>query len=249
VARLALVVYLAYSMAKKQERIQEFSIGFLPHVLAVGLLAGLIAIQPDFGAVVILAMVSGLMMFVGGVRLTHMFGALVVALPLGYAFMVGAGYRLRRLISFLDPWQYSTDEGYQAVHSLMAFGSGGFWGAGIGKGMQKLFYLPEPHTDFIFSVIGEELGLLGIVAILGLYGIILWRGVLISRNAPDAFGGFLAAGLTMVLIFQATVNMGVCLGLLPTKGLTLPFLSYGGTSLVISMAAVGILMNISARQR
>jgi cell division protein FtsW len=160
--------------------------------------------------------------------------------------MVNAEYRLRRIISFLDPWQYPADEGYQIVHSLMAFGTGGIWGSGIGKGYQKLFYLPEPHTDFIFSVIGEELGLIGVMAILGLYFLILWRGISIARNAEDYYGSFVAIGLTAAIGIQVCVNMGVALGLLPAKGLALPFLSYGGTSLLINMASIGVLMNITA---
>jgi cell division protein FtsW len=149
-------------------------------------------------------------------------------------------------LSFLDPWQYPAGEGYQVVHSLMAFGTGGLWGVGIGKGHQKLFYLPEPHTDFIFSVIGEEIGLVGVLIIIALYGLILIKGIQIARNAPDTFGSLLSLGLTTAMGLQICINMGVAMGLLPTKGLTLPFLSYGGTSLLLNMAAVGILMNISA---
>ena len=184
------------------------------------------------------------MLFIGGVPLLHLFSGFVVVLPMTYYLMVNAAYRVKRIMSFLDPWQYPSDEGYQIVHSLMAFGSGGIWGTGIGKGYQKLFYLPEPHTDFIFSVIGEELGLIGILVILGLYGLILWRGVIVARNARDYFGSLLAIGLTVSLSVQVCVNMAVTLGLLPTKGLTLPFLSYGGTSLLMSMATIGVLMNI-----
>jgi cell division protein FtsW len=160
--------------------------------------------------------------------------------------MINAEYRLKRLLSFLNPWQYPADEGYQIIHSMMAFGTGGLWGTGIGQGYQKLFYLPEPHTDFIFSVIGEELGLIGVLVILVLYGVILWRGVSIARNADDTFGAYMAMGLTIAITLQVCINMGVTLGLLPTKGLTLPFLSYGGTSLLINMASIGILMNIAA---
>ena len=212
----------------------------------LGVLAVLVLLQPDFGAVVILAAVTWLMLFVGGVRLWHLSVALIGLLPLAYGLMAREEYRMARLMSFLDPWKYSSDEGYQVVHSLMAFGTGGIWGTGIGKGYQKLFYLPEPHTDFIFSVIGEELGLIGVFVILALYGLILWRGVLISRRAPDPFGALAAIGLTSAIGLQVCVNMGVALGLLPTKGLTLPFISYGGSSMVLNMLAVGILMNICA---
>jgi cell division protein FtsW len=189
------------------------------------------------------------MLFAGGVRLIHLFSPLVVVLPAAYLFMISADYRIERLLSFLNPWKYQSDEGYQVIHSLMAFGSGGVFGTGIGKGYQKLFYLPEPHTDFVFSVIGEELGLIGVLAILALYFIILWRGVLIARRVRDPFGQLLAVGLTTAIGLQVGVNMSVALGLLPTKGLTLPFMSYGGTSLLINMASVGILLNIAASGR
>lgn len=245
-ARFALIVFLAYSMNKKQERIKEFSVGFLPHILVLGAFSILIMMQPDFGSVVLLFAITWIMLFVGGVRLIHLLSVLVVALPAGYFLMFHAEYRIRRIMSFLDPWQYQADEGYQITHSLMAFGTGGLWGTGIGKGYQKLFYLPEPHTDFIFSVIGEELGLYGVLFILILYTLVLWRGIVISRSTRDLFGAFLAIGLTTALGLQICVNMAVTLGLLPTKGLTLPFLSYGGTSLLISMASVGILMNIGS---
>ena len=245
-ARFAMIVFLAYSMNRKMDRIKEFTVGFLPHILVLCLFSVLILMQPDFGSAVLLAALTWIMLFVGGVRILHLLSGLLVVIPAAYFFMFHADYRIRRIMSFLDPWQYQADEGYQITHSLMAFGTGGLWGTGIGKGYQKLFYLPEPHTDFIFSVIGEELGLAGVLFILCLYGLVLWRGIGIARNANDRFGAFLAAGLTSTLGVQVCVNMGVTMGLLPTKGLTLPFLSYGGTSLLFSMASIGILMNIGA---
>jgi len=245
-ARFTLVVFLAYSLDKKGEKLKEFSIGFLPHVFVFGVLAVCIFKQPDFGSVIILAALTWLMMFVSGVRCLHLFTSLAALLPVGYYFLINAEYRAKRILSFLDPWQYPADEGYQVIHSLMAFGTGGLWGAGIGKGYQKLFYLPEPHTDFIFSVIGEEFGLAGVLIIIGLYTLILMKGIQIARNAPDTFGSLMAVGLTTAMGLQICINMGVVLGLLPTKGLTLPFLSYGGTSLLLNMASIGILMNISA---
>lgn len=248
-ARFALVIYLAYSLSKKKERLKEFSIGFLPHIAILGLLSGLIFMQPDFGSVVLLFALTWLLLFVAGVPVSHLIGGCLAALPAVYFLMMNAEYRMKRIMTFLDPWQYPSGEGYQIVHSLMAFGSGGIWGSGIGKGYQKLFYLPEPHTDFIFSVIGEELGLMGILVILMLYGLILWRGVAVAKNAGDTFGSLLAIGMTISLGFQVCVNMAVTLGLLPTKGLTLPFLSYGGTSLLMSMASIGVLMNIGAYKK
>ncbi|MBT8342070.1 MAG: putative lipid II flippase FtsW [Desulfatitalea sp.] len=245
-ARLAMITYLAYSLSKKQELLSDFSIGFIPHVLILLIFSVPLMLQPDFGSVVIFAALTWLMMFVAGVPTRHLMTALLVILPATYMLMVNATYRLKRLISFLDPWDYPAKEGYQIIHALMAFGTGGLWGTGIGKGYQKLFYLPEPHTDFIFAVIGEELGFWGVMLILGLYAVLLWRGIRIAASCSDTFGMLMAAGITFALALQFSINMGVCLGLLPTKGLTLPFLSYGGSSLLINMAAVGILMNVGA---
>ena len=246
-ARLALVIYMAYSMSKKGEQLRDFYVGFLPHFLVLGLFTGLLLVQPDFGSIVIFAALTWIMLFVGGCRITHLLSVIVVLAPMAWLFMTHAEYRVKRLMSFMDPWQYPADEGYQIVHSLMAFGTGGITGVGIGKGYQKLFYLPEPHTDFIFSVVGEELGLIGVMTVILLYGIMLMRGIRIARHAQDRFGSLMAMGITVTLGLQVCIHMGVALGMLPTKGLTLPFLSYGGTSLLINMAAVGIMMNIGAR--
>ncbi len=247
-ARFALVLYLAYSLEKKQERIRDFSIGFVPHVMILGLICLPILFQPDFGSAVIFFAITWGMMFAGGVRLKHLFSSLLlVSLPVWF-LIISTPYRMRRWISFLNPWEYAGDEGYQTIHSLMAFGSGGIWGAGVGKGYQKLFYLPEPHTDFIFSVLGEELGLVGVLAVILCYGVIIRQGMTIARNTEDSFLTLLATGLTISLGLQVCINMGVALALLPTKGLTLPFMSYGGTSLLVNMASVGILMNIGMSQ-
>lgn len=246
-ARLALIVFMAYSLSKKQESVKIFSIGFLPHAIVLVVFGILLMLQPDFGSVVIFSSLTWLMMFVGGVPLRYLIAPVLPLIALFYFMMVSKPYRMERWIAFLNPWQDPTDKGYQIIHSMMAFGTGGIWGAGIGKGYQKLFYLPEPHTDFIFAVIGEELGFWGVLFVVGLYSAILWRGVRIANHCTDTFGMLLATGITFALALQVSVNMGVCLGLLPTKGLTLPFLSYGGTSLVLNMAGIGILMNIGAR--
>jgi len=248
-ARLALVVYLAYSMEKKGHLIKTFSVGFVPHIMILGVFVGLIMLQPDFGSAGILCVIAGSMMFMGGVRLRYLMLSILAVLPVAYLFLINSAYRWKRIMSFWDPWQYASNEGYQAIHSLMAFGTGGIWGAGVGGGYQKLFYLPEPHTDFIFSVIGEELGLIGVLAVMICYGVILWRGMNIARNAGGRFASLVAAGLTFSLGLQVCINMGVALALLPTKGLTLPLLSYGGSSLLVNMAGIGLLMNIGAGDR
>lgn len=247
-ARFVLVLYLAYSLSRKQDQLKDFYIGFLPHVLFLSLISFLILLQPDFGSVAILGALTWIMMFMGGVPLKHLGTSLLLLFPVGYIFLVVESYRIERIISFFDPWQYATDGGYQIIHSLMAFGSGGVWGKGLGQGYQKLFYLPEPHTDFIFSVVGEELGLVGVLFILLLYGTIVYKGIRIALNSPDMFASLLAGGITFALALQVCVNTGVALALLPTKGLTLPFLSYGGTSLLLNMMAVGVLMKIGATE-
>ncbi len=245
-ARFALVLYLAYSLSKKGFRVRDFSIGVAPHGLVLALMAIPILLQPDFGSAALLTVVALGMLFLGGVPLRHLAGALGVLAPLAVFFVAGTPYRMRRVLSFWDPWRHAKDEGYQVVHSLMAFGSGGLWGVGLGNSHQKLFYLPEPHTDFIFSVVGEELGLAGVSLVLACYALIILGGLRVARRAEDGFGKLMAAGLTLSLGLQAVVNMAVTLALLPTKGLTLPFLSYGGTSLVVSMISVGFLMNVDA---
>jgi cell division protein FtsW len=248
-AKFAVVLFLAYSLTKKQDQVENFWVGFAPHVLLLVILSGLIIMQPDFGSIAILWMLTWVMMFAGGVRLLYLVStALMAILPAAIYLMFSSGYRTKRLITFLDPWQDPLNSGYQIIHSLMAFGSGGIFGKGFGQGYQKLFYLPTPHTDFIFSVIGEEGGLVWVLFVVLLFVVILWRGISIAKEERDYFGSLLALGLTISIALQAIVNMGVNLSLLPTKGLTLPFLSYGGTALVINMAFVGILMNIWAYQ-
>lgn len=244
ISRISMIIYLAYSLSKKKDRIHEFEIGFLPHFVVFLILGALIIKQPDFGSVAILGILTWVMMFAGGVRIKHLTLPLFPLIPFAIWVMVGKSYRVERLTAFMDPWKHQLDESYQLVHSLMAFGSGGLIGKGLGNGFQKLFYLPEPHTDFIFSVIGEELGLLGVLGIIIVYFFILWRGIAIARKTTDLFGSLLATGLTAAIGFQVCINMCVAMGLMPTKGLTLPFLSYGGTSLLMNMIAIGILLNI-----
>lgn len=243
--RLVLIIYLAYSMAKKEERIKHFSIGFVPHVGVLLFFVLMISLQPDFGSMLILIALAWVMMFAGGVRLVHLLSPLPFVIPALIYFMKSAPYRVARWTSFWDPWAYAADTGYQVVHSQMAFGTGGLIGTGLGRSYQKLFFLPEPHTDFIFSVLGEELGFIGVTCVILLYLMIIWRGFRIAWHCPDRFGSLLAVGLTASLAFQVSINMCVTLGLLPPKGLPLPLMSYGGTSLLMTLMALGILMNIS----
>ena len=242
--RFAMIIFLAYSLDKKQNMIKTFSRGFLPHFILLALVTWPIMCQPDFGAAAMLWAITLVILFAGRVRLLHLSFFFVLILSVTFCLVYFFDYRLRRCLSFIDPWKYKQDGGYQIIQSLIAFDSGGLSGTGLGKSLQKLFYLPEPHTDFIFSIIGEELGLCGVLSIIIIYSFILWKGLMISNNAPDMFGSLLAIGITVSIGLQTFTNMGVTMGLLPTKGLTLPFLSYGGTSLLVFMASMGILMNI-----
>ncbi|MFW5901747.1 MAG: FtsW/RodA/SpoVE family cell cycle protein, partial [Thermodesulfobacteriota bacterium] len=195
-AKLSLIIFMAYSLGKKQDRIEELNIGFLPHVIVLCLLSALILLQPDFGSMAILWMLCCVVMYVGRVPVRHLAATFALIAPLAVYLVASSEYRLKRYLTFLDPWKYPLDEGYQIIHSLMAFGSGGFLGKGFGQGYQKLLYLPTPHTDFIFSVIGEEGGWLWVLIVLVLYLVILWRGLEIARCRPDFFGSLMALGIT-----------------------------------------------------
>lgn len=246
-AKLGLVIFLAYLLAKKEEKIRSFSFGFLPPVLLSGLVIALVMKEPDFGAAFFLTVMVFLLLFVGGARVIYMAGAFLIALPVAYALLMNVGYRYKRLMSFIRPWEDPSGTGFQIIQSFLSFGSGGLFGLGLGEGRQKLFFLPAPHTDFIFSVIGEELGLVGATVVVLLFFILTLRGIQIALSLEDRFGVYLALGITLMVSLQAVINMGVVLGLLPTKGLTLPFISYGGTSLIANLAGMGILSQLSTR--
>jgi cell division protein FtsW len=203
-------------------------------------------LQPDFGSSVLLVFLLFTLLFAAGAKLSYLVGSVLLALPLGYAAIATSPYRMKRILAFLDPWAHRHDVGYQVTESLMSIGSGGITGLGLGDGRQKLYFLPEAHTDFIFAIIGEELGLIGVTLLVALYALVIWRGIRISLAAPETFGTYLGLGLTSIVAFQATVNMCVAMGLMPTKGLTLPFVSYGGSSLVVLMGAAGVLLSLSA---
>lgn len=242
--KLALVVYLAYSLAKKREKVKDFSVGFLPHCIITGVLVLLALAEPDFGTAVSMGLILFALLFAAGTKVSFLVGSVLLALPVLYHLVASSPYRMKRITAFLDPWEHRHDVGYQIAESLMSIGSGGVTGLGLGDGRQKLFFLPEAHTDFIFSIIGEELGLVGVAAVIALYAVVVWRGFRAVLNASEPFGAYLALGLTVLLGVQAVVNMAVAMGMLPTKGLTLPFLSYGGSSLVVCLTATGLLLSI-----
>jgi cell division protein FtsW len=247
-AKLALVFYLAHSMAKKEQMIRSFSVGVLPHLIVFGLFAGMLLLEPDFGTALMLSMLLYFMLFIGGARVHHLVGTGLMALPVLIYVFTKADYRIRRLMSFLDPWSDAAGSGFHVIQSLIAFGSGQIWGRGLGESRQKLFYLPEAHTDFVFSVIGEELGLLGALAVLALFGVIITRGLQLTAKIEEPFDQYLAFGLTVLLGLQALIHMGVVMGLMPTKGLVLPFISYGGSAMVINLMEAGILLGLSRRR-
>ena len=244
-AKLALVVYLAAYLARRREGIGDFWRGLFPPLAIAIVFALLVLAQPDLGNCLTLIMVTFGLLYLAGVRLRHLGLVLAPALPLMILAIWMAPYRLRRITTFLDPWADQRGGGFQIIQSWLALGSGGLFGRGIGESKQKLFYLPESHTDFIFAVVGEELGFLGALGVLTLFVILIWRGLRVGVRAPDAFGAYLALGITVLIATQTLVNVGVVTGTLPTKGLPLPFVSFGGSALLMTMLSTGVLLNIS----
>jgi len=244
-AKVVLVLYLAHSLSRKREKVRLFSIGFLPHLLVTGLMVVLCLFERDMGTGVIMLLVLFTMLFAAGARVSYLVGAVLLAIPVGWRLVAGTPYRMQRWLAYLDPWGHRDGAGFQLVESLLGIGNGGWLGQGLGQGKGKLFYLPAAHTDFIAAVIAEEAGLLGIAVLLLLYAVVVWRGLRASLRAAEPFGAYLALGLTTLLGSQALLNLAVVFGLLPTKGLTLPFVSYGGSSLMTLLGAAGILLSVS----
>ena len=244
-AKFTLVLFIAKSLVKRADKLRSFAYGYLPNLIVLGFFFIPIFFQPDFGTVMVILAVTFTMLFVAGLRKKFLFLSILAIIPIVASAILFAEYRTRRIIAFLNPWEDPSGVGFQAVQSFYAFGRGGFWGVGLGESSQKLYRLPEAHTDFIFSVIGEELGFVGTTAIVLLFLIFIWRGFLTAYQAKDPFGTHLAAGLTLLIGLQAFINLGVASGLLPTKGLTLPFISMGGSSMLVTMLSVGVILNIS----
>jgi len=247
VARLLIIMWMAGYLATRLELVQTRMRGMLAPSLVLVVAMFLVVKQPDFGTAAIMGMTIFLMAWLAGAHLWTMLILTAIGLYVGYEVMTMAGYRNTRLTSFVDPWADQFGDGYQLSNSLIAIGSGGLFGRGLGESIQKLFYLPEAHTDFIFAVLAEEFGLIGVLTLIGLYGILIWRGFVIAQmawNKGQVFGASLAWGITSWIGIQAYVNMGVNMGLLPTKGLTLPLMSYGGSSMVVSLIAIGLLLRV-----
>jgi cell division protein FtsW len=243
-AKVALVIWLAYSLAKKAERVKTFTVGFLPHLLVAGVFMLLCMKQPDFGSAVVLLLLTFTMLFVAGAKVGYILGASILGAAFGAVAIRFREYRYERYLAWLHMDQHRQDLAYQPFQSVMSFGSGGNFGLGLGRGLQTL-YLPEAHTDFVAAIVGEELGFFGVALLCGVYLLLVARGVRAALRAPDDFGAFMAFGLSTMFGVQALVNLSVALAILPTKGLTLPFVSYGGSSLIVNAMAVGILLNIS----
>jgi cell division protein FtsW len=244
-AKIAAILFTAMILERRMHRVNDLQYALLPIGIVVGVLVGLILIEPDLGTAVSLLAVVGMMIFVAGLNYRYLVGAVLLALPTFYVLVWSVPYRRERVIGYLNPWDDPLGNGFQIIQSLIAIGTGGVTGKGLMGGVQKLFYLPEPHTDFIFAVISEEFGLVGTMIIVGCFCVIAWRGLRAATYAPDAFGSLLAIGLTMMIVLQAFVNISVVTGLLPPKGITLPLVSNGGSSLLVNLVAVGVLLNIS----
>ncbi len=244
-AKIGLILFLSHLLTKKGTQVRELGKGLLPLVLATLMIAVPIVFQPNFGDVIVILSVAVMIYFVGGARVSHLMLLSVGSVPPLLLVMMHSSHAKSRLLTLLDPSSVPEQARYQIKQSFYALGPGGLLGRGLGDGMQKLFYLPEPHTDFIFAVIGEEVGFLGASTIVLLFAILLWRGMRTALRAPDPFGRFLATGITGLIVFEALINVGMVCGLLPTTGLPLPFISFGGSSLVFSLMQIGILLNIS----
>lgn len=249
VIKLSMVLVMAHILAVDPHKIRSFRRGLLPVLCLLGVVAGLIMLQPDLGTTLAIAGTTFFMLIAAGARVSHIVALGGTGLALVVAAIAAAPYRMRRITAFLDPWADPSGKGYQTIQALLALGPGGLFGLGLGQSKQKFLYLPENHTDFIFAMIGEELGFVGASIVVLLFFLFAWRGFRVAMGAPDAFTGFLAVGITAMVSIQAMINMGVVSGVLPVTGITLPFLSYGGTSLVFTMLGVGVLLNVSRESR
>ena len=244
-AKIALPVFLAFFLTRHEKTMGEIKSTVIPCVAALALLGGLVFLEPDLGTVIVLCAVFSAVYFAAGAKLLHIASVAAVMVIGGIGAIILAPWRVQRLMAFLDPFSHSEDAGYQVVQSLMAIGSGWIVGEGFAKGQAKLFYLPYPYSDFIFSVVGEEFGLIGTLAVVLAFGLLLWRGTRAAMNAPDRFGMLLGIGIITGIVVQALFNISVVISILPAKGIPLPFISYGGTSVLMTMLAVGVLLNIS----
>jgi cell division protein FtsW len=244
-AKIAIILFTAALLERRMDRIDEVSHSLLPVGLVTGLIVGLVYLEPDLGTAISLLVIASVMVFSAGISYRYVVGLALAAAPALYVVVMASPYRVQRVLAFLDPWSDAQGSAYQMIQSMIAVGAGGVFGSGLMGGLQKLFYLPEAHNDFIYAVIAEELGLLGATTVLLCFCVITWRGLRTAMRAPDRFGAFLAIGLTVMIAFQAFLNISVVIGIAPTKGIPLPFVSAGGSSLLINMLGMAMLLNVS----
>lgn len=245
IAKLAVILFFSYSLSKRKNELNSFFRGFLPYLIILGIFGVLLLLEPHLSSTIVIFGVACVIMFTAGAKIWHFVVLSIPAIPGLIALIILSPYRLKRLVSFLDPFKDMQGDGYQVVQSLYAIGSGGLFGRGLGKSMQKFLYIPEPYNDFIFSILAEEMGFIGVVAVLLLFLVFIWRGVKIAANAPDVFGSLVAIGITSLVAIQVIINVAVVTSSMPVTGMPLPFFSHGGTSLVFLMSGIGILLNIS----
>jgi cell division protein FtsW len=246
-AKIAIMIYLADLISRKKELMKSFLHGYLPAIIVMGGVVGLVLLEPDLGTAVTISLVSFIMMYASGVRTSYIFASFLASLPVLYMLLFKVAYRRKRMMIFLNPWADKRGTGFQIIQSFIALGSGGILGVGLGQSRQKLFYLPASYTDFIFSIIGEELGFLGTASIVILFTLFVWEGMKVAFKAPGMFERMLSLGVVSMIALEAIINIGVTAGALPTKGLPLPFISYGGSGLIFHLMAVGLLLNIAKR--
>ena len=244
--KILMIIFYAGILTKNRDELEKYNKGFIKHMCLLAPIIGLLLLQPHFSASVVIIGICSIMMIIAGCKFKHfVLTAGSIGIPAIIALISFSAYRLQRVVTFLDPWQDPTEDGWQIIQSLYAIGSGGLFGAGLGESKQKYLYIPEPHNDFIFSILGEELGFVGCAIVLILFAIFIWRGVLIAMKAPDMFGSLLAVGITSLIAIQVIINVAVVTSSMPVTGMPLPFFSYGGTALFILLCEIGILLNIS----
>lgn len=244
-AKIAMILYIADFVSRKEKVMKNFIYGYLPAMVMLGGMAGLVLIEPDLGTAITIALITFIMLFGGGVKVAHILASLLASLPALYLLLFRVPYRRKRIMMFLNPWADKRGAGFQIIQSFIALGSGGLLGVGLGQSKQKLFYLPASHTDFIFSIIGEELGFIGALSIVVLFGLFVWEGMKVVFRTYGTFERILSLGIVSLIALEAIINIGVTAGALPTKGLPLPFISYGGSGLIFHLMAIGLLLNVA----
>jgi cell division protein FtsW len=244
-AKLSIIIFFSFSLSKKPDKLETFWKGLVPYLIIIAVFDALLLLEPHYSATILVTAVAVIILFTAGAKLWHLILVSILGIPLAVYFVIIEDYRLERFLTFLDPFSDPTDSGYQIVNSLYAIGSGGIFGKGIGQSVQKNLYIPEPHTDFIFSIVAEELGFIGAVTVLSLFLVLIWRGIRIAMHAPDTLGSLLAVGITSLIAVQVIINIAVVTSSIPATGMPLPFFTSGGSSLAFLLLGIGILLNIS----